>query len=878
MARPTRPRVRRLQNSNRKYTMRKHTRLVGLLFLAGVSALAGCRRASEPSALLGGQNVLLITLDTTRADRIGCYGNENAVTPAMDSLAERGILFERAYSQVPLTTPSHCSLLTGRYPREHGVRSNGHTALPEAFPTLATIFREKGYATGAFVAAFVLDHGFGLARGFDVYNDDMGDKIFREQRLEMELPGDVVTDRALAWLEETKDRPFFGWVHYYDPHAPFEPPPEFAAAAANPYDGEINFMDSQIKRLLDWLDANELTARTFIVVVGDHGEAFGEHGERGHGIFLYGPSIHVPLILAHPRLPSSGRRNAVVGVIDVFPTLLDLYGYEHPEGLLAESFAPLLGGDDAAPRASYAETLYGWEQFGWAEVRSLTLARWKYISTARPELYDLEADAREKNNLIDAQPEIAADMLALLKQRYSRMVPGQATAVALDEAQRRGLESLGYIASAAPPEIDEFLTPGLPDPKDRLDERERIRQARVMAGNGKHEDATKIYEEVLANSPNASGVHHSLAGCYMAMGRMQDARRSLERTIELSPTNWVALSGLGNVLVALREFEGAVKVLRAAEALSPDDPQIQGKLGVALNELGYTTEALEHLKRGVATAYPESAAVYEEAGTALRDRGMLPEAVKLYTQAFGRKPDDGQRQYALGDALIRVDQVDKALPFIEQALEADPELAPKLIQSGRERAGAGAVTEGKRYLQVAARFETLRGPANYLLGELAVKEGDNAAAVRHFEIATEMQPGNEQAVGALSKIHFANGDVADAIRVMDRAVEASPDSVLLLMSLAQVLSTARDEARRDGARALELANRAVELSERKNPAALLTLASAVAETGDFTRAVATAEEALELLGNEPKEQALARVIRTQATDFRAGRPYRNPQF
>src|SRR3990172_4504767 len=223
--------------------------------------LAGCERKPDTPAVAGkltGQNVLLITLDTTRADRLGCYGYKPARTPALDALAARGTLFENAFAQVPLTLPSHCSIMTGRYPREHGVRLNGRNALGPAHPTLAGIFKEHGYDTAAFVASFVLDSRFGLERGFDTYSDDMGEVTFKTQPLEWQQPADVVTDRAIAWLDVEKDRPFFCWVHYYDPHQPYVPPQHVMKPELEPYDGELAFVDTQVKRLLDWFEAARL--------------------------------------------------------------------------------------------------------------------------------------------------------------------------------------------------------------------------------------------------------------------------------------------------------------------------------------------------------------------------------------------------------------------------------------------------------------------------------------------------------------------------------------------------------------------------------------------------------------------------------------------
>jgi arylsulfatase A-like enzyme len=267
-------------------------------------ALEGCGRHCGRGSLAG-DNLLLITLDTTRADRLGCYGYSGAATPALDALARRGTLFENALAQVPMTLPSHATLVTGRYPRELGIRNNAQAALGRDHPTLGTVFKGRGYRTAAFVAAFVLDSRYGLDQGFEVYDDDVGEGVLMRRANE-------VTDRALAWLHEVKEQPFFAWIHYFDPHLPYEPPEAFRGVGADPYDGEIAFVDSEVKRLMEWLEAERLPDRTLVVVAGDHGESFGEHGEHGHAMFLYRTNLRVPLILAHPRLGKGGARVAEV--------------------------------------------------------------------------------------------------------------------------------------------------------------------------------------------------------------------------------------------------------------------------------------------------------------------------------------------------------------------------------------------------------------------------------------------------------------------------------------------------------------------------------------------------------------------------------------
>jgi len=286
-----------------------------------------CRREQEgpttkPTARP--TNLILVTLDTTRADRIGCYGYAPAQTPTFDSIAHRGVLFSNAVSPVPMTLPAHATIMTGLYPREHGVRVNGQNSVPEGLVTLATLFRDRGVRTGAFVASFVLNKAFGLNRGFDIFDDEIDKTGDDQSNLAAERPANEVTDRALAWLAADEGKPFFCWIHYYDAHDPYSPPPPYNFTVGHPYDGELAFMDAQFKRVTDWLDAKRLRDSTSIIVVGDHGEAFGEHLENGHVMFLYQANVHVPLLIDHPGIGIPGATvDALVGLTDVAPTIAE---------------------------------------------------------------------------------------------------------------------------------------------------------------------------------------------------------------------------------------------------------------------------------------------------------------------------------------------------------------------------------------------------------------------------------------------------------------------------------------------------------------------------------------------------------------------------
>ena len=362
-----------------------------MLALAGLSlTVGGCQRADDvsderPGSVPGravGCNVLLITMDTTRADRLGCYGWKRAWTPALDALARRGVRFEKAFAQVPITLPSHTVLLTGTYPPENGVRDNGRDALGSELPTLAEIFRQHGYRTGAFVAAAVLDSRYGLSRGFEVYNDTMAQIKTSPRR--SQIPADLVCDRALAWLQQVEAEPFLCWVHFFDPHTPHQPPREYRVKTGDDYDGEIAFMDANVGRIVAWLTSKRLLSRTLIVAVADHGESLGEHGYKWHSLLVYDSIMRVPLLFSLPgRLPENTTCRGTARIVDIMPTVLELMGWPVSPEVTGASLVAALDGQTGPTRISYGETDYPYNSFGWSKLRCLVDGRWKYIRGPR---------------------------------------------------------------------------------------------------------------------------------------------------------------------------------------------------------------------------------------------------------------------------------------------------------------------------------------------------------------------------------------------------------------------------------------------------------------------------------------------------------------
>jgi len=866
--------------------MMRHTPTLCLLLTTTAWLVGGCEPSDKPAskaavgsvssgstAKLYGQNVLLITLDTTRADRLGCYGYAGAATPTLDELAEQGVLFLHAQSQVPLTFPSHASLMTGRYPKELGVRVNGRNALAPTHPTLATIFKEHGYGTAAFVSAAVVDSRYGLDRGFDTYSDDMGRQGENLDLAPPERPANVVTDDALAWLDSAADKPFFVWIHYYDPHDPYEPPSAFRAAHPDPYDGEIAFMDTQIKRVVDWLNSRRLRDRTLVIAVGDHGESFGEHGELGHTVFLYQTNLSVPMILTHPSLRTGHRVEAVVECVDLLPTVLSLMGWTPPPGLLARDLTPALAGELIDSTESYGESHHVNWSYGWAEQRSLTTQRWKYISSTEPELFDLAADPRERVNVLAGFPKVARQMREALQARFLEMQPGEAGAITIDEGARRELESLGYLSGGTQPSAGGFLTPNLPDPKRMLPVFEQVKQGRAFLAANQLEQAIAVLKQAAQASPGSMSIHFLLGMAYQKSRRPGDAIAALEDALRLDPRYPPALQMMAESLVAVGRREEAARHYRAVLALDDANAGAHGALAQFLRQNGNTDEALHHLQRAIEID-PDNAEALNELGIVYEKQGDLERAADVYRRAVAANPDHAIAQFNLGMLLLRGGHALDAPPHLRQAVVFKPDLARAIVRRAGAFAESGDVDAAEAAFEAVADNTEVALQARFNLAVFAERRGDREAATRAHERVLELEPGYEESVAALVGLYLGRKRSTDAVRMLRAALPTAPNSLTVLRPLASLLATAPNDEARDGQLAVELAERAATLTQRNDAIVLATLAAAYAETGAFDKAVAVGTEAADL-ARRLKIPELPEFIEVQLAGYRAGRPFRD---
>jgi arylsulfatase A-like enzyme/Flp pilus assembly protein TadD len=529
-------------------------------FLLPCLLLAACRPGGGPAGDAGPFRqapVILISIDTLRSDHLPAYGYKDVETPALDALARDGVLFERAYSHTPLTLPSHVSMLTGRLPTEHGVRDNvGYQYDAGRFPDLAKVLREAGYATGAAVSAYVLRPETGLNAGFDLY--DAGIPVrFNDSLGLSQRPGGQTADAALAWARTVKDKPFFLFLHLYEPHTPYAPPEPFASRyAGRPYDGEIATADAIVGRVLAELKSLGVYDRAVILLLSDHGEGLGDHGEQDHGIFLYREALQVPMMLKLPAGRLAGSRVAQpVQIVDVFPTLLSLVGVELPkEAAGAFPGRSLLDLRDpkAPPRDLYAETFYPRLHFGWSELTSLIRDRFHYIQAPSAELYDLAADPGEKRDVLSSERRAFA---ALRQSLQGLQRPLQAPGEVDPETARR-LAALGYAAGgsarAGPGEA-------LPDPKTRIATLRDFGLATTLFNQGKYAEAVPAFQRLLAATPQMADAWENLAQSLEKLGRDGEALAAYQRALDASGGASFVAVATGSLLLKMGRLDEAQK-------------------------------------------------------------------------------------------------------------------------------------------------------------------------------------------------------------------------------------------------------------------------------------------------------------------------------
>jgi len=687
----------------------------GLRFAAAVVVLAVGVASCDRIAGGARPNLLLITLDTTRADRLGCYGYRSALTPALDALAAHGTLFEQAFTSCPMTLPAHATMLTGLDPPEHGLHMNGKGRLDAGVVTLAETLLAHGYRTGAFVAAFVLDRRFGLNRGFQVYDDDLRTAATQEvpEPLSVSRPGNIVTDAALAWLGTVVDdtappRPFFCWVHLYEPHYPYEAHAELAGTpfeGKTSYDAEIAFMDRQVGRIVRFLADRHLTERTVVVVAGDHGEGLNDHSEVEHGYLLNQEVLHVPLIVAQPGRVAEGQRvDTLSSLLDLYPTVTELLGLRDRVPGRGRSLAPALVGTRIPPQASYAETDLPYVAYGWSPLRSLTTPRWKYVRTPTPELYDRSADPRERRNLADDFPDRVREFEAMLTGLERGMIHRDAPAAALDAEDRRRLEALGYVGDT--PDPSQQPPSSLRDVKDMLGVKnlDAWLRAGMRAGSLSQPEILQVARELVRQSPETPAFQNVLATALMAAGQLDAGITHLAEALRLRPDFAEAHSNLGTALMRTGKLDESVAHFAEALRLEPELPEAQLGMGTALAVRGDVATALGHYREAIRLR-PDYADAHQNLANVLASSGHAPQAIKHYKEALRIKSDFALAHHNLAQVLADHDRVRQAILHYREALRIAPQFASAYYNLGRLLEEEGRLPEAIASYREAVRLE-----------------------------------------------------------------------------------------------------------------------------------------------------------------------------
>jgi arylsulfatase A-like enzyme/Flp pilus assembly protein TadD len=667
-----------------------------LCALLGLAALLACSRAETraPAAAAprGAPNVLLVTIDTLRADHVGAWGAADAQTPTLDRLAAEGVRFATVIAPTPLTLPSHASLLTGLHPPRHGVRHNGLFRLGADLPSLAQRFSDAGYSTGAVVGSIVLARGLGLERGFDAYDDETSARRASSTGYP-ERSAEAVTARALGWLAATPG-PFFLWIHYYDPHAAYQPPARFAERfEGRPYAGEIAYVDEQLGRVLDFLREHGRFERTLVAVTSDHGESLGEHGERTHAYGLYDATLAVPLVLRGPGLPAARVVEGTVSLVSLAPTLLALAGLPPLEDIDGLDLAPLWRGEAAPGIAgrAYAETLATQLDQGWSPLHALRTDRHLYVRAPRPELYDVAQDPRQLRNLLDPPAPGAGEIQASLDREVETLLGagGDLEVVALGAARRAQLEALGYALPDGPVPVTGA------DPKDGLRFVEPYLEARSRFFAGDLAGAEARATALLEHLPGSAKLHDLLARIYAATARPVLALEHAGQAVRLLPGSATLHASLGDCRLAVGDRAGAVAAWRSALELDPElaEAHAGAMWGAALGE--HLDTALAHALRAVEIA-PDDARLRLRIAETWDQLGAVERALAAYRDAAELDPALGVAHVGAAIQLVRLrrdDEVDAELLAAGAAAE-DPAWRNRLgvAWAGRgERARAEAI-------------------------------------------------------------------------------------------------------------------------------------------------------------------------------------------
>jgi len=720
----------------------------------------------------GDLNVILITIDTLRSDRVSSYGSDLVHTPNIDGFASEGVLFSNAASTVPFTLPAHSSILTGLYPPGHGVRENVGYTLDPSIPTLAEVLSGGGWNTAGFVSAFVLDRRWGIGRGFDHYFDDFDLAEFDTPNLSsVQRSGDVTIGEAVRWLDgRPRDAPFFLWLHLYDPHDPYTPPEPFKSMYPNrPYDGEVAYTDSLIGDFRQALEERGLLASSLVILTADHGEGLGDHGEASHGFFVYDSTIHVSLIMRRPSGAGGGQVvDTAVSHVDLFPTILDAVGLAAPKAVHGQSLLPMIAGENVElDRGVYSESLYPLLHYGWAPLRAIRTDDRKLISAPRPEVFDIVADPREERDLSLEQPGVTGELekrLSDLRAKIEGDAPSAGAAPDIDPETLAQLQALGYAAGQGGISLEEETDRPRADPKDKIGVHRTIMRAQSQM-NDNQEAAERSLVAVLSEDPDILDAHQMLGQLTSTQDRYEEALGHYRRALELDPEHKNSLMGMASSYRALgRKEEALVGFRRVLEISGHDTRATLAIAGIEFN-LGRLDEAAQALEDAAETT-EAPALIHNKLGEVRVEQGRRSEGMTLFASAVEEKDDFALPHFNLAVLYEEGGDARRAIAEYEKAIELAPKYHEAQFNLGRMVGYLGQVDRQQELWEASISSNPKFVQGYYYLSKLIMdRGGDLGRAEELARLGIENDPDHDE--GPLG--YFV---LADILNRTGRAAEA----------------------------------------------------------------------------------------------------------
>jgi len=826
--------------------------LLVLLLVAAIVIIAGCAWFYFNNRTRA-CNVILISIDTCRADHLSCYGYPKPTTPNLDLLAKEASLYTNAYTTIPLTLPAHSSILTGTYPPFHGVHDNLNQRLSLSNVTLPEILKEYNFFTGGIVSTAVLDKKFGISQGFDSYNDQFVNAVGPAGSFERH--GNEATDFAIQFIEQRKDNPFFLFLHYYDPHTDYNPPAPFDGMFPDdPYSGEIAFTDHCISLFIDTLKKHKLYDSALIIVLGDHGEGLSEHGETEHGYFLYQNTMRIPLIVKFPHQAKPRIINNIVSHVDVMPTILSNLNIPIPAHMQGRDLSAVAPDSDDPTKEHhiFCEALTP-TKYGCNPLLGLISEKWKYIDTTNPELYNVQKDPLESENLLNIETSRARLMRAMLQELTLQITQSAKTdnQVALDKESRKRLESLGYVGGNS---LDTTLSmdPKKPNPKERIAFHEYVQKFTHLTYWKRFDEALEVCKKMETQWSAMPDSYLHSGTVFYEMADYEKAITYLSRYLEMAsqqehqfpkgpafdPDNPVtkARNLLGSSYFNLKQFDKALDQYLTLIKIKDDVPDFYNGLAAVYFKLDKFDLAIENWQTSI-NLDPTAPEVYNNLATAYYKIDNYDKAIECWTQALDLRPDWQE----VSDNLKKITAKNQARNAVNQymtSLKQNPDDID----------------------------------AHNNLAHIYYQQGETDKAIEHWKESARLKPDDSSVHNLLATAFYKQGNIKDAVSHWTVALEIKPDWPDVLNNLAWVLAATKDDSIRDSQKALTYAIKACELSDYKKSDILDTLGVVYAAIGNFDEAIKSADNAVKL-ADEEKNNILADDIRKRLQLYQAHKPY-----